>query len=125
MFVQESIAAPFIEGIKQSFLQLAHTMGDPSNEKTFLGPLVDQSQRARVVDFIEGAKAEGIEALAGGEKHTGNGQFVTTTVFLNPGDDRRIYREETFGPVLVMRTFKTEEDALALANDTTYGLSGE
>jgi aldehyde dehydrogenase (NAD+) len=125
LFVQEGIAPQFIEGIKQSFLQLAHSAGDPSDEKTFLGPLVDKIQRDRVTDYIKGAKADDIEVLAGGEEHTGTGQFVTPTVFLNPKDDSRIYREEIFGPVLIVRTFKTEEEALALANDTIYGLSGK
>jgi aldehyde dehydrogenase (NAD+) len=50
---------------------------------------------------------------------------VEPTIFLNPADDAKIYREEIFGPVITIRTFKTEEEAVKLANDTSYGLSGK
>lgn len=125
LFVHESIAPKFIEGLKESFIQLSKTIGDPSSEKTFLGPLVDKAQLDQVTKYIEGAKAEGIEVLAGGEQRPGPGHFVTPTLFFNPSLDSRIYKEEIFGPVLVVRTFKTEEEVIELANDTSYGLSGK
>ncbi|UPK90648.1 hypothetical protein LCI18_001583 [Fusarium solani-melongenae] len=124
LFVHESIAPKFIESLKQSFIQLSKTIGDPTSEKTFLGPLVDGSQLKRVTEYIEGAKGEGIEVLVGGEQRSGPGQFVSPTLFLNPSLDSRIYKEEVFGPVLVVRTFKTEDEVVGLANDTPYGLSG-
>ncbi|PSK35109.1 Aldehyde dehydrogenase [Elsinoe australis] len=86
--------------------------------------MVDKDQLERVTELIEGAKSEGIQVLARGKGHTESGQFMTPTLFLNPSTERRIYKEEIFGPVLVVRTFKTEEEVVALANDTTYGLSG-
>ncbi|KAL2694908.1 hypothetical protein Neosp_001497 [[Neocosmospora] mangrovei] len=123
LFIHESIAPKFIESLKQSFIQLSKTIGDPASKKTFLGPMVDKAQLDRVTEFIEGAKAEGIEILAGGEPRSGPGHFVSPTLFLNPSLDSRIYKEEVFGPVLVVRTFKTEDEVVGLANDTPYGLS--
>ncbi|KAM0546951.1 hypothetical protein ACHAPJ_010611 [Fusarium lateritium] len=124
LFVHESIAPRFIEGLKQSFIQLSKTIGDPRSEGTFLGPLVDKAQLNHVTEYIEGAKAEGIEVITGGEHRSGPGHFISPTLFFNPKLDSRIYKEEIFGPVLVCRTFKTEEEAVELANDTPYGLSG-
>ena len=125
VFVHENIAPQFIEGVKASFKQFSAAIGDPTQAQTFLGPLADKLQHARVTEFIKGAVAEGIEVLTGGEDRSEPGQYVTPTVFLNPGLDSRIYKEEVFGPVLIIKTFKTEEEALELANDTTYGLSGK
>ncbi|KAF4465158.1 aldehyde dehydrogenase [Fusarium albosuccineum] len=124
LFVHESIAPSFIEKLKQSFLRLSETIGHPTSEKTFLGPLVDKEQLDRVTEYIEGAKTEGIEILAGGDRRPGPGQFIFPTLVLNPSLDSRIYKEEIFGPVLVVRTFKNEDEVIELANDTPYGLSG-
>ncbi|KAL5603473.1 hypothetical protein FOVSG1_006223 [Fusarium oxysporum f. sp. vasinfectum] len=124
LFVHENIAPKFIENLKQSFIQLSKAIGDPASEKTFLGPMVDKAQLNRVTEYIEGAKAEGIEVLAGGDRLPSSGQFMAPTLFLNPSLESRIYKEEIFGPVLVVRTFKTEEEVVELANDTPYGLSG-
>lgn len=125
LFVHESIADDFTQKLKQSFVQYSATIGDPRSKDTFIGPLVDKMQRDRVTQFIDEAKANGIEVLVGGEQRSGPGQYVTPTVFLNPGLDSRIYREEVFGPVLVVRTFSTEDEVVKLANDTEYGLSGK
>jgi aldehyde dehydrogenase (NAD+) len=124
LFVHENIAPKFIENLKQSFIQLSKTIGDPASQKTFLGPMVDKAQLERVTEYIEGAKAEGIEVLAGGDRLPSSGQFMTPTLFLNPSLESRVYNEEVFGPVLVVRTFKTEEEVVELANGTPYGLSG-
>lgn len=123
LFVHESIAPKFIEALKQSFTALSGTLGDPASDQTFLGPMADTLQRARVTEYIEGAKAEGIEVLVEGTPKSG-GQYLSPIVFLNPGLNSRVYKEEIFGPVLVVRTFKTEDEVIDLANDTTYGLSG-
>lgn len=63
--------------------------------------------------------------LVGGERKGDKGTFVQPTIFLNPAKDARIYKEEIFGPVLSVLTFETEEEAVKLANDTSYGLSGK
>jgi hypothetical protein len=89
-----------------------------------LGPLADKSQLERVLGYIEAGKSEA-ELLVGGERKGEKGTFVQPTIFLNPKKDAKIYREEIFGPVLTILTFDTEEEAIKLANDTSYGLSGK
>lgn len=89
-----------------------------------MGPLVDKSQFERVMAFIAGAKEQGIEILAGGARKGDKGQFIQPTAFLNPDTNSNIYREEIFGPVLSIKTFKTEQEAIEMANSTVYGLSG-
>ncbi len=125
LFVHESIAEKFIQDLKEAFIKLSDRIGDPESEETAFGPMADQLQRDRVEGYIEGAEREGVEILVGGHgNNAGPGQFITPTVFLNPALDSRIYREEIFGPVLVLRTFSSEEEVIKLANDTEYGLSG-
>jgi aldehyde dehydrogenase (NAD+) len=121
-FVHEDIAESFIKELKTRFEQLAHAMGEPSDSNTFLGPLADGKQFERVMSFLDIGKEEA-ELLVGGARHGDSGWYVQPTIFLNPKDDARIYREEIFGPVLTIRTFKTEEEAIELANDTSFGLS--
>lgn len=125
VFVQESIAPTFIEAMKQAFAGAAGTIGDPSKPDTFLGPMVDKAQVERVDGYVQEAKSNGIEVLVGGEKRSGTGQYYTPTVLLNPDLESRVWREEIFGPVLMVRTFKTEDEVIELANDTDYGLSGK
>ncbi|KAF2263938.1 aldehyde dehydrogenase [Lojkania enalia] len=121
-FVHEDIAEKFIEQLKARFQQFTHTIGSPLDPKTFLGPLVDGKQFERVMQFLEIGKSEA-ELVTGGGRHGKSGWYIEPTIFLNPKDDARIYREEIFGPVITIRTFKTEEEAIELANDTSYGLS--
>lgn len=91
-----------------------------------LGPLADKLQFDRVMSFIESGKSEsGAELVTGGDKISGKGLFVQPTIFLNAKDNAKIYREEIFGPVLNIKTFETEEEAIKLANDTSYGLAGK
>lgn len=127
LFVHEKIAPAFIENLKKSWTDLLGTIGDPTNTSTFMGPMVDQAQADRVREYVKGAKADGVEVLVDSIEEVGArpGSFSGLTVFLNPGLDSRIWKEEIFGPVLVVRTFKTEEEAVELANDTEFGLSGE
>ncbi|MEP6931804.1 MAG: aldehyde dehydrogenase family protein [Flavobacterium sp.] len=100
-------------------------VGDPKNETTAVGPMVSQKQYDRVQNYIQIGIDEGAEILAGGlGKPEGleNGNFVKPTVFVNVNNQMRIAREEIFGPVLSIITYKTEEEAIEIANDTTYGL---
>lgn len=125
LFVHESIAPSFIEALKGRFTAMTVTIGDPDKDETFLGPMVDKAQLDRVYGYIDEAKSEGVETLVGGERMDQKGYYAAPTVFLNPSVNSRVYKEEIFGPVLVVRTFKTEDEVLELANDTDYGLSGE
>jgi hypothetical protein len=97
-------------------------MGDPSDAKTVYGPLADKKQFDRVMSFLDGAREEGIQVLVGGERQGTKGAFVKPTVFLTPDLKSKVYTDEIFGPVISVRTFKDEEEAIKLANDTTYGL---
>ncbi|KAF2651684.1 aldehyde dehydrogenase [Lophiostoma macrostomum CBS 122681] len=122
LFVQSSIADKFIEGLKARFQGASGIMGDPSEPSTMLGPLADNKQLERVLGFIETGKSEA-KLLVGGERKGDKGAFVEPTIFLNPSKDATIYKDEIFGPVLTVLTFETEEEAIKLANDTSYGLS--
>ncbi|KAF2508042.1 aldehyde dehydrogenase family protein [Flavobacterium zhairuonense] len=100
-------------------------VGNPKNSNTAVGPMVSTKQYQRVQDYIQTGINEGAEILAGGlGKPNGleKGNFVKPTVFVNANNQMRIAREEIFGPVLTVITYKTEEEAIDIANDTTYGL---
>jgi acyl-CoA reductase-like NAD-dependent aldehyde dehydrogenase len=101
--------------------------GDPFAATTGLGPLVSAVQRNKVRDYIKKGVQEGATLITGGpEAPEGleKGFFVRPTVFSNVSNDMTIAREEIFGPVLSIIPFDTEEEAIEIANDTDYGLSG-
>ena len=110
--VQKEIAPKFIEALKTAF---SETQG--------LGPLADRSQFERIMSYIETGKKEA-KLVTGGTRVGDKGYYVAPTLFVDPGVDAKIYKEEIFGPVDTVRTFSTEEEALELANDTLFGLSG-
>lgn len=122
LFVHEDIASKFVSELKVQFKKCEQYMGSPLDPNTFYGPLADRQQFERVMEFIDRGKTEA-ELVLGGARKGDVGFYVEPTVFLNPKDDATIYRQEIFGPVLVIRTFKTEDEAVKLANDTSYGLS--
>jgi aldehyde dehydrogenase (NAD+) len=100
-------------------------VGNPKNETTAVGPMVSNKQYERVQNYIQIGIDEGAKILIGGlGKPEGleKGNFVKPTVFVNVNNKMRIAREEIFGPVLSVITYKTEEEAIEIANDTTYGL---
>jgi len=101
--------------------------GDPAQEQTRLGPLISAEQRERVRRYIEAGIAEGAELLCGGVSAPdglATGYYVRPTVFGRVAPQMRIAREEIFGPVLSILSYGDEEEALRIANDTPYGLSG-
>ncbi len=103
------------------------TVGDPLGGTAKLGPLVSATQRDRVVAYIQKGIAEGATLVAGGaEKPEGleQGYFVRPTVFANVDNRMTIAQEEIFGPVLSIIGYEDEDDAVRIANDTVYGLSG-
>lgn len=100
-------------------------VGDPKNQMTAVGPMVSKKQYERVQNYIQTGIDEGAEILVGGlGKPEGleDGNFVKPTVFVNVNNQMRIAREEIFGPVLSIITYQNEEEAIEIANDTTYGL---
>lgn len=121
-FVQEGIATKFCEALKDRFEALHHAIGDPRHESTYLGPLADHAQFDRVMSFLEDGKKDA-NVLTGGGRYGDKGNFIEPTIFMNPSVTSRIYTDEIFGPVLVVKTFKTEDEAVEMANDTSYGLA--
>jgi betaine-aldehyde dehydrogenase len=103
-------------------------LGNGLDEGTESGPLVSAAHRAKIEDFVASAHAEGARLVAGGrrpeEPDLQKGFFYRPTVFADVRRDMRVIREETFGPILTVERFTTEEEAVALGNDTEYGLSG-
>lgn len=93
-------------------------------ESTAFGPLVSKQQYERVKSYLEIGKKTARLVTGGNPKDT-KGFHVEPTIFVDPEPTSPIYREEIFGPVQIVKTFKTEEEVLELANDTEYGLSGE
>jgi acyl-CoA reductase-like NAD-dependent aldehyde dehydrogenase len=94
--------------------------GDPFDERTMIGPLVDERQASIVMDYVQRGVAEGATLLAGG---TRDGLYVEPTVFDDVTPDMTIAREEIFGPVLSVLSFEDANEAVALANDSLYGLA--
>jgi aldehyde dehydrogenase (NAD+) len=103
----------------------AFPVGDPNDLKTAVGPMVTEKQYGRVQSYIRKGIEEGAEVLVGGEGHPRGleaGHFVKPTVFVSVTNDMTIAREEIFGPVLCVIAYDTEEDAIRIANDTSFGL---
>jgi acyl-CoA reductase-like NAD-dependent aldehyde dehydrogenase len=115
----ESVEA-VVEGMRLARL------GDPMSDTTNFGPLVSARQRARVEEYISLGTAEGADVALGGDRPAGldRGFFVSPTVFRSVDNSMRIAREEIFGPVLVVIPFDDDADAIAIANDSDYGLGG-
>lgn len=99
-------------------------IGNPSDRKTVVGPLVSEKQLERVLDYIDSGVEEGAELLIGGKRIEGKGYFMEPAIFVNVNNNMKIAQEEIFGPVLSILTYKTAEEAIEIANDVKYGLSG-
>jgi betaine-aldehyde dehydrogenase len=118
------------ERVVESFVAATRSVkvGDPLDEGTEVGTLVSQRQRERVMDYIEIGRSEGATVVIGGEPPAGaefaDGAYLLPTVFDNVTNDMRIAREEIFGPVVAVIPFDTEGEAVRLANESPYGLSG-
>ncbi|EHK98351.1 putative Aldehyde dehydrogenase [Glarea lozoyensis 74030] len=126
ILVQDTIYDKFIEDFKAHVKQIS-VVGNPFDESTYQGPQVTKTQYERVLGFVQSGKDEGATLVSGGEQFTsgpksGKGFFITPTIFSDVKPTMKIYREEVFGPFVVIASFKTEEEALEMANDTTYGL---
>ena len=100
--------------------------GDPSDPANLMGPLVSKVQRERVLGYIERGLAEGATAVIGGGRpaHLERGWYVEPTVLVDVQPDHTVAQEEIFGPVLSVLTYRDDDDAVAIANNSIYGLSG-
>jgi len=120
-YVHSSIYDRVIEGLASYAGGIA--LGHGLNVRTQMGPLVSARQAERVDRFITGARGEGAEIVAGGERLGPNGTFITPTVIAGVKPGMEIVREEVFGPVLAVQRFDDAEEVVAAANDSVYGLA--
>jgi aldehyde dehydrogenase (NAD+) len=102
------------------------TVGDPLDMETDIGPVVSERQRERVLGYIADGKSSGATLIAGGDipRNQPRGWFVEPTVFADVDNSARIAQEEIFGPVLAVIPYDTDEQAIAIANDSEFGLAG-
>jgi acyl-CoA reductase-like NAD-dependent aldehyde dehydrogenase len=100
------------------------TYGDPTDQNNYMGPLISERQRDKVHGLVQRAVAAGATLVTGGEKVDGPGFFYTPTVLTNVDPDSEIAQEEVFGPVLVIIPHDGDDDAVRIANNSIYGLSG-
>lgn len=119
--VQEPIYDAFLEKMQTAIQGLA--VGDGTKDGVTQGPLIDQAAVNKVAEHVADAKAKGARILTGGAPHALGRTFYEPTLIADATPDMLVAREETFGPVAPIFKFKTEEEALTLANDTPFGLA--
>jgi aldehyde dehydrogenase (NAD+) len=112
--------------LKHAYSAFGDNWGDVENPAHIMGPVISKRQMDRVLSYIELGKQEGATLLHGGNARPdkGGGFFIEPTVFVDVTNDMRIAQEEIFGPVLVVIPFEDDEDAIRIANESEYGLSG-
>jgi len=120
--VERSVAEPFSRMVADKFSKIV--VGDPLDEATQLGAIATDMQNSTVMGYIQKGKDEGATLAYGGEQlDFGRGKYIAPTLFAGVTADMSIARDEIFGPVLTVMPFDTMEEAIALANDTEYGLA--
>jgi betaine-aldehyde dehydrogenase len=126
LLVERSIYENFMAKLIELFQKVK--VGDPLDEPTEMGPLISLSHRERVCGYIEAGRNEGAELLCGGKAPEAaalaRGAYLNPTIFAGVRPDMKIAQEEIFGPVLSVIPFETEAEAIAIANNSLYGLSG-
>lgn len=126
LIVEESLHDRLMEAVIERARNIK--LGDAFDSATEMGPLISEKHRAKVEGYVKLGQEEGATLALGGKRPDApelqKGFFYEPTIFLDCDSSMRIVQEEVFGPVLTVEKFKTEEEAIALANDTTYGLSG-
>jgi aldehyde dehydrogenase (NAD+) len=121
VLVQDTIYDKFVQALGQRTKE--RKIGNPFNDETEQGPVVDEEQFNRVMEYIKIGKQEGAKCIVGGYRIGDKGFFIAPTVFVDVDDNMRISKEEIFGPVLVVEKFHSIEDAIAKSNNTSYGLA--
>jgi betaine-aldehyde dehydrogenase len=122
IIVERKIYKPFVDALAAA--AIAMRVGEPLDEATQMGPLISAKQRDTSEDYIRIGKQEGARLVCGGERLDRPGYFLRPAIFDDVRSRMRIVDEEIFGPVAVVMPFDTEAEAVALANDSIYGLSG-
>jgi acyl-CoA reductase-like NAD-dependent aldehyde dehydrogenase len=122
LLVHESVAERFVNAMRGHVERLV--IGDPRDAATEVGPIIHPRQVERVLGYIERARGAGARVLWGGERHPCGAQYVRPTLLTDVAQDAEIVQNEVFGPVLTLQTFASDDEAVALANGTDYGLGG-
>jgi len=99
-------------------------IGNPTDKKTDVGPVVSKEQFNRIMYYINLGKGEGAEILTGGDRYGEKGYFIKPTVFINVKNEIRIAQEEISGPVLTVMQFNDDDEAVKIANESLFGLGG-
>ena len=121
VYVQDTIFDKYIELFKEHFSKQV-TMGDPFEKGVNHGPQADEVQHKTVLRYLEMGKQSGDLVIGGGAPSDREGYYIQPTIFTNTPEDATIMKEEIFGPVVNINVFKTEEEVLAKANNTEFGL---
>ena len=119
VYVQRSVYDDYLERLLPKVEQLV--LGDPADEETDVGPVIDEGARGRILEWIDEARSAGAEILTGGELE---GEQIRPTVIANAGSDLKVSCEEVFGPVVTVNPYDALDEAIELANGTRYGLQG-
>ncbi len=126
VFVQEGIYDKFVDAAVKAFGKIK--VGDPLDPDTQMGAQINEGQVKKILSYMDIAKKEGAKIACGGERYAegdcAKGSFFKPTLITDVTNDMRVAREEIFGPVAVVIKFKTEEEVIAMANDSEYGLGG-
>ncbi len=122
ILVERSIFDEFVERFAARAMSLR--VGDTAEESTEMGPLITPEHREKVEGYLSAADAEGATRVCGGERLDSPGNFLTPAVYVGVRPEMRIIQEEVFGPVVAIAPFDGEDEAVRLANDSIYGLSG-
>lgn len=123
VYVQEGIYSDFVDKYRTALEKKTAGVGDPEAMGTVMGPLADKAQFERVTGFIDRAKSQGAgKILTGGNRIGEEGYYMQATAFIDIGQDTEIHNEEVFGPVAVVRSFKDEEEVVAMSNNSEFGL---
>lgn len=123
ILVQEEVYEDYIRRFKETCQE--NKVGNPFEDDTFQGPQITKAQYDKILGYIQTGKDEGAKLVTGGvpfKNANGKGFFIMPTVFANVKRDMRIFQEEVFGPFVAITPFKTEAEAIDLANNTSYGL---
>ena len=121
MLVQDAVYDEFTERLMRAASEFR--LGNGMDDGVTMGPLINEQAANDVIDFIEDAVARGASVAAGGARSSLGGNFVEPTILTDVSTDMRVFREEIFGPVAPLFRFSTEDEAIAMANDTEFGLA--
>lgn len=121
VYVHKRIARTFVEAFVETVR--GYSIGDPTDEKTFIGPLTRKAQLDVLEDQVKDAQSRGARLLLGGQRRPGRGYYFEPTVLADVDHQMKVMRDESFGPIIGIQEVSGDDEAVALMNDTEYGLT--